>query len=257
MLQRWFSSSLGIVLVLLPGMATAQHRGGGGRNGGPRGGPVGVIVGPRPAPQSMTGFGTLNRDRPMIRDFGDRSRFDHDGTFDRFRDRGIGLRSHGGRIIEVVPATPYYAPLYTPYFYSPYYYAPEYVPYDYYAVPARTRMTDTTVYPAKPYDPTKSKTVWIGEGLDGGGGVMKIEHLSDNQLRLTWKGSERPVRRAELFLADSARQQLRVQNVDTVTPSALFHIADVANRVAYTGLALVYADGATETWLVPYDPNRR
>jgi hypothetical protein len=250
MLQSWFSRSLGAALVLLPGVAVAQHRGAGGSH---RGGPVGVIVGPRPSPQSLTGFGTLHHERPLIRDFDDRSRFGHDGGFNRPRDRGIGSRYFGGRVIEVVPAVPYY---YSPYSYSPYY-SQQYVPYDYYAVPARTRMSDTSGTPSKPYDPTKSKTVWIGEGLDGGGGVMKIEHLSDNQLRLTWKGSERPVRRAELFLADSARQELRVQNVDVVTPAALFHIADVSSRIAYTGLTLVYSDGATETWLVPYDPNRR
>ena len=108
--------------------------------------------------------------------------------------------------------------------------------------------------PLPPYDPTKSSMLTIGEGADGGGGVMRIDRLENNTLRLTWRGSARPIREARLFIADSSRKSLRSARVDMDTPSALFEIADFVGKIAYTGLTVVFADGAKQTTLVPYPP---
>jgi hypothetical protein len=108
--------------------------------------------------------------------------------------------------------------------------------------------------PLEPYDPTKSRMLTIGEGADGGGGVMRIERLENNTLRLTWRGSARPIREARLFIADSSQKSLRSARVDMDTPSALFEIGDFNGKIAYTGLTVVYADGAKQTTLVPYPP---
>jgi hypothetical protein len=105
-----------------------------------------------------------------------------------------------------------------------------------------------------PYDPTKSSMLTIGEGADGGGGVMRIERLENKMLRLTWRGSARPIREARLFIADSSQKSLRSSRVDMDTPSALFEIAEFDGKIAYTGLTVVYADGAKQTTLVPYPP---
>lgn len=108
--------------------------------------------------------------------------------------------------------------------------------------------------PSQPYDPTKSSMLTIGEGADGGGGVMRIERVENKTLRLTWRGSARPIRDARLFIADSSRKSLRSSRVDIATPSALFEIGDFNGKIAYTGLTVIYADGATQTTLVPYPP---
>jgi hypothetical protein len=108
--------------------------------------------------------------------------------------------------------------------------------------------------PLQPYDPTKSRMLTIGEGADGGGGVMRIERLENNTLRLTWRGSARPIREARLFIADSSQKSLRSARVDMDTPSALFEVGEFGEKIAYTGLTVVYADGAKQTTLVPYRP---
>jgi hypothetical protein len=101
--------------------------------------------------------------------------------------------------------------------------------------------------------------VTIGAGAGGGAGVMRIEEVSESSVRLVWLGTSRPVRDAELYLADSARRPIRSALVDEQTPSALFKISDVAARVMYFGLTINFADGAIETTLVPYrnpEPSR-
>lgn len=106
----------------------------------------------------------------------------------------------------------------------------------------------------QPYDPTKSRMLTIGEGADGGGGVMRIERLANNMLRLTWRGSLRPIREARLFIADSSQKSLQRARVDNDTPSALFEIAEFDGKIAFTGLTVIFADGAVQTTLVPYPP---
>jgi hypothetical protein len=113
---------------------------------------------------------------------------------------------------------------------------------------------DTT--PAAP-DPAKSRMLTIGEGTDGGGGVMRIETLNDSVTRVTWLGTSRPIREARLYLADSAQRSLRSALVDADAPSALFKLADVATRVRYAGLTITFASGAIETTLIPYDPRAK
>ncbi len=103
-------------------------------------------------------------------------------------------------------------------------------------------------------DPARSRMLTIGTGSDGGGGVMRVESVSDSVARVTWLGTTRPIRQARLFLADSLQQSLRGALVDQDTPSALFKIADLAPRIAYLGLTLTLATGAIETTLVPFDP---
>lgn len=131
------------------------------------------------------------------------------------------------------------------------YAVPVYVPMP---VPVPPQWAPAPPKLSQPYDPTKSRMLTIGEGADGGGGVMRIERLENNMLRLTWRGSARPIREARLFIADSSQKSLRSSRVDVDTPSALFEIADFDGKIAYAGLTVVYADGAKQTTLVPYPP---
>ena len=153
-----------------------------------------------------------------------------------------GFRRHG--VFSNIPywietAVPYEVPVYVP------------VPVPTYVTP---RYWEAPKAPAKPYDPAKSKMLTIGGGADGGGGVMRIERLEGKMLRLTWRGSTRPVKEARFFLADSVHRPIRSARVDAETPSALFELADIETRVAYTGLTVMFADGSQQTTLVPYPP---
>jgi hypothetical protein len=106
--------------------------------------------------------------------------------------------------------------------------------------------------PGKPYDPTKSKTLIVGEGADGGAGVMRIDRVGPDSVRLTWRGSVRPIREARFFLADSARRALATQMVSADQPTAVFSLEARADAIAFTGLTVIFADGATVTNLVPW-----
>ncbi len=207
-------------------------------------GPSGTLSAPRPSALPPVQMGSL---QPRTFD-----RFDND--FGRWRGTRhgfspIGSCSHrwsgcffGGFRTGVV-GIPYVTETVVPYA------VPVYVP-----VPMTVQPLWAPAPPKiwQPYDPTKSRMLTIGEGADGGGGVMRIERLENNTLRLTWRGSVRPVREARLFIADSAQETLRSARVDNDTPSALFEIADFDGKIAYSGLTVVYADGAVQTTLVPY-----
>jgi hypothetical protein len=233
------STTLGIALaVLVPTYAGAQHRG-----GAPP--PSGTFGTPYPSTLPPIRMGSLppriERSGPSFGfGFGQRS-FNHVSCLDG-RLRCIGGATAFGRgragFVDVTyltqSAVAYQVPVYVP-------------------VPVWTSpYPRQPAAPAIPYDPAKSKMLTIGAGADGGAGVMRIEQVSDSVLRLTWLGSNRPIREARLFLADSAQRHLRSSLVDAVTPSALFQLAGIASRVAYTGLTVVFADGATQTTLVPY-----
>ncbi|MGH7709991.1 MAG: hypothetical protein ACREOG_01835 [Gemmatimonadaceae bacterium] len=129
------------------------------------------------------------------------------------------------------------------------YAVPYYVPVP---APVQTWPAPSPRTPPRVYDPTKSKMLTIGGGADGGGGVMRIESVSDSVVRLTWLGNPRPIREVRVLLADSTQRTLRSALVDRETPSALLRVADLATRVAYVGLTITFADGAIETTLVPY-----
>jgi len=227
MSRVFFATALGMcVAIVAPARAEAQR--GGGRSGPP----PGVLVNPQPAKPTV-GFGTLNRNDGRGRDG------------DRHRDRGARsplVRSGFGStfLLGSTLAQPQVVPVPTP--------VPYPVPY-YYRMRAR-RPANESVGPAVPYDPAKSKTLIIGAGTDGGGGVMRIQQLGDSVLKLTWRGSDRPIREARFFLADSLRQPLLSQVVTAATPSAQFSIRDLGQEL-FAGLTTVFANGATVTNLVP------
>lgn len=109
--------------------------------------------------------------------------------------------------------------------------------------------------PAKPapppYDPRKASLRVIGGGADGGGGVMRIERLAADSLRIVWLGTPRPVREARLFVADDAFRPLRSVEVGDDRREGRFRIAGLTRPAAYAGVAIVHADGSRKTVLVP------
>jgi hypothetical protein len=227
------TSVLGALLALvIPTIGIAQR---GSARPAPSPGPVAT---PQPSAHPMVGFGTLNRDgRDNRGGFRDGHFIEHRNPFaTQFtppRIRRFGAFGFGAPVVlqESVPVPepdPYPVPVYY-----------------------RVRVPVETP-PEKPYDPTKSKMLMIGEGVDGGGGVMRIERLNDRELRLTWRGSVRPIRDAQLFLADSAQHPLVTKRVDLPNTAALFPIKDLEPRIAYLGLTIIFADGATRTNLIPY-----
>lgn len=132
-------------------------------------------------------------------------------------------------------------------------YVPYPVPY-YYPVPARYTPDSTSREPRPappPYNPELSKTIIVGTGHDGGGGVMRVARLTSDSIRITWFGTARPIREAQLFLADSAHRPLRTRAVGKDHAEARFSLAGLEGRVGYTGLTVVFGDGSTRTHLVP------
>ena len=231
------AQTLGIALVaFLPIMAHAQMvvRSPAGSSG--------TLSAPRPSSLPTIQMGSL---QPRTFD-----RFGRD--FDPWRGTRRGFSSVGcswgncipGRFRTGLVGIPYVTETFVPY---P---VPVYVP-----MPKPVQPKVWAADP-QPYDPTKSRMLTIGEGADGGGGVMRIDRLENNTLRLTWRGSVRPIREARLFIADSLKQMLRSARVDSDTPSALFEIADLDGKIAFTGLIVTYADGAVQTTLVPYPPRQ-
>jgi hypothetical protein len=233
-------TALGVLLsVATPAYGRAQMVGRSGSTSAP-------VTAPRPSTLPPIRMGSLPQSGIDGRFRGDFGRFDGTGRwpgrgFDHRRSIfspgfSFGARALIGSTYVTETVVPYAVPYYVP------------VPY-----PARLwQPTPQSETPAKPYDPKKSKMLTIGEGADGGGGVMRIEAVNDSVLRLTWLGTARPIREARLFVADSAQRPLRSALVDDDTPSALFQIADVKAKIAYTGLTIAFADGAVQTTLVPY-----
>lgn len=138
------------------------------------------------------------------------------------------------------------------------YTAPQPVPYPvpvYYPVRVREPRPEPVV-PAIPYNPATSRAVMIGGGGDGGAGVMNIERLQRDSLHVTWRGALRPVREARLFLADANQQSLAARFVTLDRPDARFSRRGLPRPATYMGLAVTYADGSMQTWLVPLDEAR-
>lgn len=102
-----------------------------------------------------------------------------------------------------------------------------------------------------PYDPTKASVRVIGVGADGGAGVMRIERIEPDSLRVVWLGAKRPVREARLFVADGAYQPLRSVAVDDDRREGRFRLDGLAGPAEYAGVAIVHADGSRMTVLVP------
>jgi hypothetical protein len=197
---------------------------------------------PRPSSLPVIRMGSLPSIEARFPSWNRGRRIDAGGNW---RGHGFGRGTSFGLRTGFLDAT-YWAQTVVPY------QVPVYVPVPVPVYPQEYVPAPET--PATPYDPTKSKMLTIGAGADGGAGVMRVEQVSDSVLRLTWLGSNRRIREARLFVADSAQRPLRTSLIDAATPSALFLIAPFASKVAYTGLTIVFADGATQTTLVPYPP---
>lgn len=108
-----------------------------------------------------------------------------------------------------------------------------------------------------PYDPRKASVRVIGVGADGGAGVMRIERMEPDSLRIVWLGAKRPVREARLFVADGAYQPLRSVAVDDDRREGRFRLDGLAGPAEYAGVAIVHADGSRMTVLVPLQVGAR
>jgi hypothetical protein len=131
-----------------------------------------------------------------------------------------------------------------------------------YYVPLRVRSTalgTQPTAPSVPYDPEKARITIIGSGADGGGGTLQIERIGRDSIGVTWRGTDRPIRRAELFLADSSRRPVQQHAVTVANPIARFGLERLAREAAFAGVTVVFGDGSTTTTLVPLsveDPGR-
>ena len=232
MTRRHRAKSLGIVLAaLLPATGAAQ-----GRIARPApAGPIAVTL-PSPPPASMRptmdgAHAPWPLNQPVGAPLSGR-RFGQDWWYP------IPVQS-AYQVTNPVPAAypvPYYYPAYSPNVYS-------------------RREPERPAPP--PYNPANAKMLVIGAGGDGGGGVMRIVHLSGDTLRLTWLGTTRPISEARLFLADADRQSLRSTAVDADHREVRFALARLNRPASYAGLTIVLADGSTQTTLVPLaEPTR-
>ena len=160
-----------------------------------------------------------------------------------------GVRRFGdGWSYPIVVGTPYQVAAPAP--------APWPVPY-YYPVPVpAVRRADPPKPAPPPYNPAEARMVTVGGGRDGGGGVMRIARAAGDTLDLTWLGTTRPIRSATLFVADADRQSLRSRAVDASHREARFALAPLERAAAFAGLTVVFADGSTQTTLVPLEKPR-
>lgn len=129
-------------------------------------------------------------------------------------------------------------------------YAVPYPVYSGYAAPYAAAPAAPKPAPP-PYDPRKASVRVIGVGADGGAGVMRIERIEPDSLRVVWLGAKRPVREARLFVADGAYQPLRSVAVDGDRREGRFRLDGLAGPAEYAGVAIVHADGSRMTVLVP------
>ncbi len=255
---------MAIVLVTV-GSARADAQRGGGRSR-----PLpGVVATPQPGSHPLTGFGTLGGARDGRGDGRDGARgnpFDGRGGArgNPFDGRNGPMHPGLGGVGHFDGPRPFRNPSIG--FPRGFLYGPTVVEYQ--AVPAPNvvyypapvyyggrRTAGSSSAPASaPSDPKKSKTLIIGGGVDGGGGVMRMERPGGDTLRLTWVGNLRPIRDAQFFLADSLQQPILTQQVDMASRTADFRVRGIEPRIAYTGLTIVWANGATVTTLVPYPP---
>jgi hypothetical protein len=222
-------TALLVVATLLPASIFAQ------RGGARPTGPIGPVIVRPPVAHPQVGFGALEGPRPTTPRVAPRPRSIRGFGIAPFGARALGGFLYGPTVVETQPAPA----------------APPPAPVTYYYYPVPVAPSEPPP-PEPPYDPAKSRTLLISEGVDGGAGVMTIEHLAGDSLRLTWRGSVEPIRSAQLFLADSMQQPLRARAIDVQSRSATFWLGDITPAVAYSGLTVVSARGAMATTLVPY-----
>lgn len=207
---------LGILLVSVSAVVEAQAR-----PSGTRPGPIGVVL---PSPSPRVGGGVPGRGRPI-----------HGGR--------PGFRRFGNLWSYPIVVESYAAPVPVP---APYP-VPYYVPL---RIPSAALGTRPTA-PSVPYDPEKARITIIGSGADGGGGMLQIERIGGDTLEVTWRGTERPIRRAEVFLADAARRPMQQRAVTIESAVARFSLEGLARPAAFAGVTVVFGDGSTTTTLVP------
>lgn len=208
---------LGILLVSVSALAEGQARPSGARPG-----PIGVVL---PSPSPRIGGGGPGHGRPI-----------HGGR-PVFRRLG-GLWSY-----PIVLESPYPAAVPVPVPYAVPYYVPLRIP----SAALGTRPTA----PSVPYDPEKARITMIGSGADGGGGALQIEEIGGDTIQVTWRGTPRPIRHAEVFLADSSRRAVQKRAVTVESAVARFGLKALARPAAFAGVTVVFGDGSTTTTLVP------
>jgi hypothetical protein len=208
---------LGILLVSVSTLAEGQAR-----PSGVQPGPIGVVL---PSPSPRIGGGGPGHGRPI-----------HGGrpVFRRFS----ALWSY-----PIVVESPYVAAVPVPVPYAVPYYVPLRIP----SAALGTRATT----PSVPYDPEKARITIIGSGADGGGGALQIEEIRGDTIRVTWRGTQRPIRRADVFLADSSRRAMQQRTVTVESAVARFGREGLARPAAFAGVTVVFGDGSTTTTLVP------
>jgi hypothetical protein len=103
------------------------------------------------------------------------------------------------------------------------------------------------------YEPAHvgSKLIVVGGGTTGGGDALTIETVGDS-VRLSWLGTNRPVREVKLFVADSAHRELATRSASPMAPTATFEVTTLSAPVAFAGVAVTFADGAMTTTTIPY-----
>jgi hypothetical protein len=221
------TTTLGLLLwALLPAFAGAQ----------------GVV---RPAPRARIGVTLPPSLAGGMRGSGHggswQGRADHGGR-QRFPDHRFGR----GFSFPLIVTTPFES--------SPTAAAAQPVPY-YYPVPVPAYSASPRPEPEKralpPYNPANSRSVIIGAGADGGGGVMRIAQRSSDTLQITWLGTTRPTRRVTLFLADEMHLPLKTRVIGLDHREVLFALTSLERPAVYAGLSVVFADGSTQTTLVP------
>jgi hypothetical protein len=124
---------------------------------------------------------------------------------------------------------------------------PYYVPLRIPSAALGTRTPATSV----PYDPEKARITIIGSGADGGGGMLQIERIGGDTIQVTWRGTQRPLRRAEVFLADSSRRPMLQRAVTVGSTVARFGLDALTRPAAFAGVTVVFGDGSTTMSLVP------
>jgi hypothetical protein len=213
---------LGMFIVAAPVLAVAQARPSGTRTG-----PIGVTL---PSPPSRMGGRGSDHGRP---DFGGRPIHRRFGTTWSY---------------PIVVESPYASAVRVPVPYPVPYYVPMRVP--------SAALGSRSSAPLVPYDPAKARITMIGAGADGGGGVLHLEPLAGDTIEVTWRGTPRPVRSAEIFLADSLRRPLVKRAVSVENSVVRIALGGLARPAAFAGITVVFGDGSTTMTLVPF-PARR
>lgn len=81
--------------------------------------------------------------------------------------------------------------------------------------------------------------------------MLQIERIGGDTIQVTWRGTQRPIRRAEVFLADSSRRPMLQRAVTVGSTVARFGLDALTRPAAFAGVTVVFGDGSTTMSLVP------